>query len=154
LVQPRRASIRDPPSITADPAEDAAALLGQLAPLVAATTGLFVQINGVDFPGQPGALLGYRETFGLPGDNTFGVTFPPTNAVYGLDGFATDLMVADGHWLLLKDVPLGPLTIHFGGTDYLGNTVDVTYQISVPEPVTLALFGLAFAGLGLARRRV
>lgn len=121
-MQPRRASIRDSPSITADPAEDAAALLGQLAPLVAATTGLFVQINGVDFPGQPGALLGYRETFGLPGDNTFGVTSPPTDAVYGLDGFATDLMVADGHWLLLQNVPLGPLTIHFGGTDVFGNT--------------------------------
>lgn len=61
------------------------------------------------FRGQPGALLGYRETFGLPGDNTFGATSPPTDAD-GLDGFATDLMVADGHWLLLQNVPLGPLT--------------------------------------------
>lgn len=141
-------------NLQTDPAETAADLLTQLEPLVAGTTGLFVQINGVDFPGQPDALLAYRETFGLPGDQTFGVTFPDTDAVFDLNGFKTDLMVADGHWLLLKNVPAGPLTIRFGGKNALGNTVDVTYQVSVPEPATLALFGLAFAGLGFARRRV
>lgn len=89
------------------PAETAADLLTQLEPLVAGTTGSFVQINGVDFPGQPDALLGYRETFGLPGDQTFGVTFPDTDALFGLNGFQTDLMVAHCHGLPAEERPGG-----------------------------------------------
>ena len=142
-------------NLKTDPAETAQDLLDQLAPLVAATSGLFAQINSTDFATQTGLdLLDYRETFGLPGDQTFGVNFPATDALFDLDGFSTDLMVADGHWLLLKDLPVGQQTVRFGGTNALGNSVDVTYELNVvPEPATLVLLGLCLAGLLFARRK-
>ena len=36
--------------------------------------------------------------------------------------------------------------------EFLGFSV-IGQQINVPEPATLALLGLAFAGMGLAKRR-
>jgi hypothetical protein len=59
--------------------------------------------------------------------------------------------------------PLGPLFFaNVIGLNGIGTTmgtlnfeqvVDVTVTATVPEPVTLALLGLAFAGIGLASRR-
>jgi hypothetical protein len=136
--------------------ETAQDLLNQLSPLVAGTHNLFAQINGADFGTQTGLdLLDYQETFGLPGDQTFGVTFPATDAVFGFNGFSTDIMVADGHWLLLKNLPAGQHTLHFGGTNANGGSVDVTYNLhAVPEPATFALLGLGLAVLVFARRRI
>jgi len=142
-------------NLKTDPAETAADLLATLDPLVAATTGLFAVINGVDFATATGLDLSvFRETFGLPGDSTFGVTFPASDAMFGLDGFSTDLLVTDGHWLLLRNIPVGEHTIRFGGTNAFGNGVNVTYVLNaVPEPATLALFGLGLAGIGAIRRK-
>ena len=67
------------------PTETAQDLLDQLAPLVAGTSNLFAEINGIDFATETGLnLLDYRETFGLFGDQTFGVNFPATDALFGL----------------------------------------------------------------------
>ena len=133
--------------------ETAEDLLDQLAPLVAGTSGLFAEINGTPVADST-ALLDYRLTWGKPGDQTFGVTMPAADAAFGLNGFSTDILVADGHWLLLRDIPRGPLTLHFGGTNVDGQSADVTYNLQVvPEPGTLALVGLGLAALAFARRR-
>lgn len=143
-------------NLKTDPAETAADLLNQLEPLVAGTTNLFAEINGIDFATATSRdLLTYRETFGLPGDSTFGVTFPSSDPVFpGFDGFATDLIVADGHWLLLRGIPVGELSVRFGGTNASGESVDVSYLLNVvPEPTTWTLLGVGLAGLGFVRRK-
>ncbi len=133
--------------------ETAQDLLDQLAPLVAGTSGLFAEINGTAVADAT-SLLSYRLTWGIAGDQTFGVALPATDAPFGYDGFSTDILVADGHWLLMRDIPAGPLTLHFGGTNALGQTADVTYNLQVvPEPGTLALVGLGLAALAFTRRR-
>lgn len=133
--------------------ETAEALLDQLAPFIAGTSGLFAEINGTPVADAT-ALLAYRLTWGLPGDQTFGVTLPAADAPFGQNGFSTDIMVADGHWLLLRNIPAGPLSLHFGGTNARGESADVTYNLQVvPEPGTSALLGVALAALALARRR-
>jgi hypothetical protein len=145
-------------NIATDPTDTADSLLAVLDYLIAGpdggTSNLFAKIDGVDFATATGLdLLNYRETFGRPGDSTFGVVFPATDAMFGLDGLTSDLLVADGNWLLLKDLPVGPHTVEFGGTNFFGERFDITYNLTVPEPGTLALLGLGLAGLGFARRK-
>jgi len=142
-------------NLKTDPAETAADLLDQIAPVVAGTSGLFAEINGTDFASQTGLdLLSYRETFGLPGDQTFGVNMPASDAPFGLDGFSTDILVSDGHWLLLKNIPAGQHTLHFGGTNDFGESHNVTYLLTaVPEPASFVLLGLGLVGLSFVRRK-
>jgi hypothetical protein len=140
-------------NLKTDPLETAQDLLDQLAPLVAGTNGLFAEVNGTPVADAT-TLLSYRLTWGLTGDQTFGVTLPATDAPFGLNGFSTDILVADGHWLLLRNIPAGPLTLHFGGTNAFGESANVTYNLQVvPEAGTFALVGLGLAALAFARRR-
>ena len=60
-------------NLKTDPSETAQDLLDQLAPYIAGTTGLFAEINGTPVADAT-TLFSYRLTWGLTGDQTFGVT--------------------------------------------------------------------------------
>jgi hypothetical protein len=146
-------------NLRTDPDETAADLLGQLDPLVAGSRNMVVTVNGVDFETETGLSLydDFREMYpASAADETFGVTFPPSDAVIpGLENFVTDLIVADGHWLLITDLPLGEHTVVVEGTDASGESFVVTQQIRVvSEPAALALLAAGLAVIApFARRR-
>jgi hypothetical protein len=60
-------------------------------------------------------------TFTLPEDNVLGITAPPF----------TGMSVGLGVYLLLAPLPVGEHTLHFGGTDSTGFTLDITYHLTV-----------------------
>lgn len=146
-------------NLRTDPDETAADLLEQLDPLVAGSRNMVVTVNGVDFETETGLSLfdDFREMYpASAADETFGVTFPPSDAVIpGLENFVTDLIVADGHWLLITDLPLGEHTVVVEGTDASGESFVVTQQIRVvSEPAALALLAAGLAVIApFARRR-
>ena len=77
---------------------------------------------------------------------------PDEDALGGYDGFATDLLVADGHWMVLN-LPLGDhrIVVNWEAVDSAGNLIDsnsVTHEISaVPIPASLMLILGALATL-------
>lgn len=66
--------------------------------------------------------------------------------VINTDGGFTTFFI-DDFQTFAETVPFDPNVNEFLGFSVIGQ------QINVPEPATLALLGLAFAGIGLARRR-
>jgi len=151
LVMPLRNWV----NMRTDPSETPEILFDQLEPLVASIRNLTVEIDGVDVARETGLdLIGsFREQFpSRPGDETFGVKMPDKDAFGGFDGFSTDLLVADGHWMVLN-LPLGDhrIVVNWEAVDSAGNLIDsnsVTHEISaVPIPASLALILGALATL-------
>jgi MYXO-CTERM domain-containing protein len=148
-------------NIKTEPEETAADLFEQLEPDVATVRNLRLEVNGVDFEAATGRdlIAEFRERFPvLPGEVPFGVTLPPTDSVL-LDGLVSDLFVVDGHWMLLRDIPLGnhSILVSFdvlGEDGSLERQVAVTHQVAaVPGPAPLVLMLSGLVALAAARRR-
>jgi hypothetical protein len=60
-------------------------------------------------------------TFTLPADNVLGIANAPTSG----------MSVGNGVYLLLAPLSVGEHTLHFGGTDSTGFTLDITYHLTV-----------------------
>jgi hypothetical protein len=104
-----------------------------------------VTINGVayDFVDPTPASDGIPKLCS-PGCGTFADTMPFGNTFVG--DWTTDTLVLDfdyaDHWIMLSEIAI----------DYPTPTTGVLPN-QIPEPGTLAIFGLGLAGLGFARRR-
>jgi hypothetical protein len=135
-------------------------LSGFAGDFIAPTIELHALLDGLAIPD----LFNHREvspsfSYSVPDNNVldfFGYNFP--------GGTVVDPAAADGWYLMLKPLPVGPHTVNFGGTiDEDGNPattdddfhLDITYNIqSAPEPGTLALASLGIVGLcGYAWRK-
>lgn len=152
-------------NLKTEPDETAQDLFDQLEPLVASIRNLSVTVNGEDVAGANGVdlIADFRERFpSEPGDVAFGVTFPEEDASFGLDGFVTDLIVADGHWMLFDDLRVGGYEIvtsfdvlgDDGGPAYSAAVTQMITVAPVPVPAALPLLLAGLAGLaGVASRR-
>ena len=144
-------------NIATEPTETAADLLAQIEPIVQSTTDLTVTVNGVDFEAVSGRdLLTFRETYPGPGDPNVGVQFPDSGSVFGpgFDGFASDIMVADGQYLGIISLPRGEHELVVSASFEGGGGYTVTQNVEVvplPAPLALLAGGLVLL-VGLARR--
>lgn len=89
------------------------------------------------------------------GFTTVGTGFNPTNWAttvpdYGADVFSLTPLGARFVRLNISECPQ-PAALYAGCS--MGEIAFETFNIDIPEPATLGLFGLGLAGLGLARRR-
>lgn len=115
-------------------------LLADITPEMDGTTGLFATLDGQDLLQ---AYPSYRQT----STALFDLFFPEGN-LYGLDpGYIAPAAVADGYWVALEDLAPGNYTLRFGGTGASGFNLDVTVNLTVPEPGTLLL---ALLGWGVS----
>lgn len=124
--------------------ESEADLRAGAAGLIALVDNLFVEIDGVPVPD----LFDYQELspffqiVGAP-DNPLGAPATPSNAV------------SDGYWLMLEPfMEEGSHTVRFGGgISEFNFAVDITDNLTVPEPPMVALLGIGIVVVGFARRR-
>jgi hypothetical protein len=154
--------MRNSANLKTEPDETAQDLLDQIDPSVGSIRNLSVSVNGVDVASENGVdlIADFREQFpSQPGDVTFGVDMPEEDAAFGLDGFSTDLIVADGHWMLFDDLRAGEHTIM---TSYdvvndegvITDSVRVTQLVAaVPLPAPIGLLGAGMMALLAIRRR-
>jgi hypothetical protein len=89
------------------------------------------------------------------GDPGVGGPFPPWTAdpdvafASGLYSSAVIYFATGAHSIEIRDIHIPPTTIN--GAPFGDGTV--AFRVTVPEPGTLALLGLALAGLGFSRRK-
>lgn len=152
-------------NLKTEPDETSQDLFDQLEPLVASIRNLSVTVNDADVASENGVdlIADFRERFpSEPGDVAFGVEFPVEDASFGLDGFVTDLVVVDGHWMLFDDLRVGEYEIvtsfdvlnEEGGLDYSARVTQLVTVAPVPVPAALPLLVAGLAGLaGVASRR-
>jgi hypothetical protein len=89
--------------------------------------------------------LGYGDPFESPPYTTD----PDVALASGFFSSGIFYVGAGAHSISIKDIHIPPVGV--GGAPFPDGTV--AFKVTVPEPGTLALLGLAFAGLGLARRK-
>lgn len=154
--------MRNSANLRLEPDETAQDMFDQIEAGVESIRNLSVSVNGVDVAIENGVdlIADFREQFpSRPGDVTFGVDMPEEDAAFGLDGFDTDLLVADGHWMLFDDLRAGEHTI-ITSYDVVNDKGEITDSVrvtqlvaAVPLPAPIGLMGAGMLALLGIRRR-